>query len=175
MALALLMFLSVAFVPVTARADGASLADGTYSVDVSLEGGSGRATVESPCTLTVSGGSMTATITWSSSNYDLMIVDGQNLSPTNTEGNSTFEVPVASLDTALSVQAETTAMSKPHLIDYTLTFSNPQRQDSGPSVTNIALGASCAFLAVAAVIALARRRRHSKEAASASNGETHNE
>ena len=98
-------------------------ADGEYTCNVTLEGGSGRASVESPAALTVADGKMTATIVWSSPNYDYMIVDGEKYLPTNTEGNSTFEIPVAALDTALSVTADTVAMSTPHEIEYTLTFS----------------------------------------------------
>ena len=60
-------------------------ADGEYSVNVTLEGGSGRATVESPAALTVADGKMTAVILWSSPNYDYMIVDGEKYLPTNTE------------------------------------------------------------------------------------------
>ena len=98
-------------------------ADGEYTCNVTLEGGSGRASVESPAALTVADGKMTATIVWSSPNYDYMIVDGEKYLPTNTEGNSTFEIPVAALDTALSVTADTVAMSTPQEIEYTLTFS----------------------------------------------------
>ena len=99
-------------------------ADGTYTCEVTLEGGSGRATVESPAALTVADGKMTATIVWSSPNYDYMLVDGEKYLPTNTEGNSTFEIPVAALDTALDVTADTVAMSTPHEIEYTLTFDS---------------------------------------------------
>ena len=99
-------------------------ADGTYTCDVTLEGGSGRATVESPAALTVADGKMTATIVWSSPNYDYMLVDGEKYLPTNTEGNSTFEIPVSALDTALDVTADTVAMSTPHEIEYTLTFDS---------------------------------------------------
>ena len=98
-------------------------ADGEYSVQVVLEGGSGRATVDSPAALTVADGKMTATIVWSSPNYDYMIVDGEKYLPTNTEGNSTFVIPVAALGTPLSVTADTVAMSTPHEIEYTLTFT----------------------------------------------------
>ena len=98
-------------------------ADGEYSVNVTLEGGSGRATVESPATLTVADGKMTAVILWSSPNYDYMIVDGEKYLPTNTEGNSTFEIPVSALGTPLAVTADTVAMSTPHEIEYTLTFA----------------------------------------------------
>ena len=98
-------------------------ADGTYTCDVTLEGGSGRATVESPAALTVADGRMTATIVWSSPNYDYMLVDGEKYLPTNTEGNSTFEIPVTALDTPLDVVGDTVAMSTPHEIEYTLTFA----------------------------------------------------
>ena len=99
-------------------------ADGSYTCAVTLEGGSGRATVESPAALTVADGAMTAVIVWSSPNYDYMLVDGEKYLPTNTDGNSTFEIPIAALDTALAVTADTVAMSTPHEIDYTLTFDS---------------------------------------------------
>lgn len=105
-------------------AEAETPADGTYTCDVTLEGGSGRATVESPAALTVADGKMTATIVWSSPNYDYMIVDGEKYLPTNTEGNSTFKIPVSALDTALDVTADTVAMSTPHEIEYTLTFDS---------------------------------------------------
>ena len=100
-------------------------ADGSYTCEVTLEGGSGRATVDSPAALTVADGKMTAAIVWSSPNYDYMIVDGEKYLPTNTEGNSTFEIPVSALGVPLSVVADTVAMSTPHEIEYTLTFSAP--------------------------------------------------
>ena len=94
------------------------------SAEVTLEGGSGRASIESPATLTVKDGKVTASIVWSSPNYDYMIVDGKKLFPVNTEGNSVFEIPVASFDTELDVIADTVAMSKPHEIEYTLAFDS---------------------------------------------------
>ena len=106
-----------------AEAAAETPADGEYNVNVVLEGGSGRATVDSPAALTVADGKMTATIVWSSPNYDYMIVDGEKYLPTNTEGNSTFVIPVAALGTPISVTADTVAMSTPHEIEYTLTFT----------------------------------------------------
>ena len=41
------------------------LEDGSYTVEVSLEGGSGRATIESPTELSVEGGQAMAEDTWS--------------------------------------------------------------------------------------------------------------
>ena len=105
--------------------------NGTYQIDVSLSGGTGRASVSSPTELTVEDGSMTARIEWSSPYYDLMIVDGDNYLPVNTDGDSVFLVPVADLNVPLDVQAETTAMSEPHLIEYQLVFDAGSLQPEG--------------------------------------------
>lgn len=101
-------------------------ADGSYTVEAVLQGGSGKASVQSPARLTVENGAMTATVIWSSKNYDRMIVNGQEYTPTYENGLSCFTIPVSALGAPLPVQAETTAMSQPHMIDYTLTFSNPE-------------------------------------------------
>lgn len=100
------------------------LEDGNYTAEVTLEGGSGKATVESPVKLEIRDGKAIAELIWSSPNYDYMIVDGEKYEMTNTEGNSTFEIPVAAFDTALAVKADTVAMSEPHEIDYTLQFDS---------------------------------------------------
>lgn len=113
-------------------AETLALADGDYTVAVTLAGGSGRASVESPAELTVNGGACTAKIVWGSSNYDYMKVDGEQLLPVNTEGNSTFLIPVAAFDHPLAVIADTTAMSQPHEIDYTLLFDSASIQAVAP-------------------------------------------
>jgi hypothetical protein len=121
--------------PTEAFADGVittweslGLADGVYTVEVALEGGSGRASVASPATLTVENGLCTAEIVWSSANYDYMKVDDVRYDLVNTEGNSTFQIPVAGFDYELPVVADTTAMSTPHEISYTLTFDSTTLQ-----------------------------------------------
>lgn len=98
------------------------LEDGTYTMELSFEGGSGKAKISSPATVTVSEGTATATVEWSSPNYDYMIVDGEKYLPVNTEGNSVFEIPVLYFDKPMDVIGDTVAMSKPHEIEYTLTF-----------------------------------------------------
>ena len=101
-----------------------TLADGTYTIEVGFEGGSGKSHVLTPCTLKVENGAATATIVWSSQKYDYMLVDGQRYDVLTTEGGSTFEIPVRALDTPLTVIGDTTAMSTPHEIEYTLTFDS---------------------------------------------------
>ena len=95
--------------------------EGTYTCEVTLSGGSGRASVASPAELTSDGGTLTATIQWSSPHYEYMIVDGVQYDPIQQEGNSTFQIPVV-LDADMAVSASTVAMSEPHLVEYTLYF-----------------------------------------------------
>lgn len=99
------------------------ITDGNYTIEVALSGGSGRASVESPAKLVIDGDSMTATIVWSSPFYEYMIVDDVQYDPIQTEGNSTFEIPVV-LDEEMNVSASTIAMSEPHLVEYTLFFDS---------------------------------------------------
>ncbi|MBR3762368.1 MAG: sirohydrochlorin cobaltochelatase [Lachnospiraceae bacterium] len=96
--------------------------DGIYSVEVTLGGGSGKTTITSPTTITVSGDSVIARIEWSSPNYDYMLVGEEKYLPVNTEGNSAFEIPVSAFDAEMPVIGNTVAMSKPREIEYTLTF-----------------------------------------------------
>ena len=100
------------------------LADGGYTVEVELSGGSGRAGVQSPAVLRVENGTAYVTIVWSSSNYDYMRMGEEQFSPLQTEVNSTFEIPVSVFDRKLTVFADTTAMSTPHEIEYTLRFDS---------------------------------------------------
>lgn len=109
-------------------AESLGLADGEYTAAVQLEGGSGKASVQSPAKLTVSGGKATAEIIWSSNKYDYMIVDGEKYLPTDTAEFSVFEIPVSAFDRKLKIAADTTAMSTPHEIEYTLYFDSASVQ-----------------------------------------------
>ena len=90
---------------------------------VSMEGGSGKASIDSPANLTYRDGIDFAEIVWSSPNYTYMLVDGIEYLPTNTDGNSVFEIPVK-LDTSMKVIACTVAMSEPKEIEYTFYFDS---------------------------------------------------
>lgn len=100
------------------------LEDGTYTAEAKLEGGSGRASIESPAQFTVENGEITAQIVFGSANYDYMLVDGEKYELVNTEGNSTFLIPLVGFDYAVPVVADTIAMSVPHEIDYLITFDS---------------------------------------------------
>lgn len=97
---------------------------GNYTMNVTLSGGSGKASVESPAKVTVSGNVATAELVWSSPNYDYMIAGGQKYLPVNTEGNSVFQIPITDVDKPVTVLADTTAMSVPHEIEYQLVFDS---------------------------------------------------
>ena len=96
---------------------------GEYTCQVTLSGGSGRASVSSPAVLVSDGKTLTATIEWSSPNYEYMLLEDTRYEPIQTQGNSTFEIPVI-LDEELPVSASTVAMSQPHLVEYTLYFDS---------------------------------------------------
>lgn len=106
------------------------LEDGSYTVEVVLEGGSGKATVESPAALEIKDGKASAVLVWSSPNYDYMLVDGEKYERTNTEGNSTFEIPVSGFDYQMPVVGDTVAMSTPHEIEYTLQFDSASLKEA---------------------------------------------
>ena len=59
-----------------------------------------------------------------SDKYDKMVVQELEFTPTVTDGHSVFEIPVIGFDYKMPVSANTTAMSTPHMIDYTLTFDS---------------------------------------------------
>lgn len=99
-----------------------ALADGTYTVAMTMTGGTGKAKIASPVALMVREGQITATLVWSSANYDYMKVDGVRYDALIEDGHSVFTVPVASLGEPLPVVADTVAMSTPHEIEYTITF-----------------------------------------------------
>ena len=154
--------------PVYARDEEilADIEDGNYAIEVTLEGGSGKASVTSPCDLTVVDGKGYARLTWSSSYYDYMIVEGEKYFPVNEEGNSVFEIPITLYDSPMAVIADTTAMGTPHEIDYTLTFysdkimgANETPQARARYSVYIAIGIVILCMAVSRVQKMRRNRK----------------
>ena len=93
-----------------------------YTIDVTLEGGSGKSTITSPAKVRLTDDCYILIVEWSSPNYDYMIVNEEKLLPVNSDGNSVFEIQMCSFDEPLDVIADTVAMSKPHEIEYTISF-----------------------------------------------------
>ena len=99
---------------------------GSVFTTARLEGGSGKASVLSPVELRPEGDGYIAVICWTSPYYDYMIAGGETYYPVNTGGNSVFEIPVESAECVVELQADTTAMGTPHLIDYTLVLGGEE-------------------------------------------------
>ncbi len=159
----ILLFTVMAAGTVAAAASDFQIEDGEYFDSVILEGGSGRASVTSPCVLTAEDGNVYAQIEWSSPYYDYMIVDGVTFLPVNEEGNSVFEIPVTAFDEPITVIADTTAMSVPHEIEYTLTFDgSPFQHEDAAHRRNV-----CVTLIVIAVLIFVirtiRERRNNRK------------
>ena len=82
--------------------------DGSYLIAVTLDGGTGKASVASPAELKVENG--------------CMVIGSDRYLPELIGGHSVFRIPLSSVSEPLKVTADTTAMSTPHEIDYMLTF-----------------------------------------------------
>ena len=125
--------------------------DGTYSIEVNMTGGSGRASVSSPTWLIVKDGKAYAKLLWSSSYYDFMIVGGKKyLNESVNGGNSTFTIPITQFDTIMNVVGDTTSMGDPVAIGYKLTFY----KDSISTRNKIPQEAAKGVILLAAIIAV---------------------
>ena len=132
------------------------LKDGSYTISVKLAGGSGKASVKSPASMRVKDGLPIARIEWSSPNYDYMILNGEKILPLANEQNSVFELPVLVFDKAMSVFADTTAMSTPHEILYQLEFSLETAQRKGFSLAALIILATALLTAALAIFFIMR-------------------
>ncbi len=150
--LMLCVFLAFSF-PVMA-ANSKFPADGNYSVEVTLTGGTGRASIQSPAEISVKDGEITATIIWSSSNYDRMTVEDIDYYPTAIENGSVFTIPVR-LDEEMPVIAETLAMSQPHEIEYILYFDGSDlTPDTNGIPATLTVAVIAAWISIVIVIRL---------------------
>lgn len=139
--------------------------DGEYAIGVEVVGGTGRTTISSPAGLIVKDGLAYARIEWSSSSYDYMIVGGEKYLPVNEEGYSTFEIPILVFNEEMPVIADTTAMSTPHEIDYSLRFltdtitsKNQTPREAAKRVVYMVIAIIAVCMAVSFV---SKRRRYS--------------
>ena len=123
--------------------------DDTYSIEVNMTGGSGRASVSSPTWFIVRDGKAYARLLWSSANYDYMKLNGIKYENESTDGgNSTFTIPVAQFDQPIGVIADTTAMGDPVEIEYELTFY----EDTIDSITKVPQEAAKRVIWIALII-----------------------
>lgn len=133
--------------------------DGDYTIEITLDGGSGRATVISPAHVHISERKAVALLEWSSPYYDYMYVGGNQYFPVNTEGNSIFEIPVLKLDEEMDVTADTTAMSTPHEIEYKLTFHADTLKKEADDHTKVIVFVAAAVVIAAVIAGTAVKRK----------------
>lgn len=129
---ALLILLTIFFLSGCTQGSGKEKVK-TVSCEVTMTGGSGRASVESPASVMEEKEGKKVQLVWSSPYYDYMIVDGKKYRNEAKSGkNSTFTIPFEEYDKTFSVIGDTTAMSQPHEIQYQITV-HPLGQSEGKS------------------------------------------
>lgn len=100
-----------------------------FSINIEMEGGTGKAYIESPVSVTKKEDGYELELVWSSKNYDYMIVDGVRYENEASEGeNSKFTVTVKSMEEPLAVIGDTIAMSTPHEIEYIIYFDGKGKE-----------------------------------------------
>ena len=87
-----------------------------------------------------------------------MIVGGEKYLPVSTEEHSVFEITVYEFDEEIDVIGDTTAMSTPHEVEYTLTFASNSIKGS----TTAAAGIVIIVLAAAIAATVMRKKRNTK-------------
>lgn len=137
-------------------------ADGQYSAEVMLSGGSGRAKIDSPAVITVENGKATARIVWNSSSYEFMTVNGETYRPSLENGHAVFNIPIT-FDEQMAVSAQTTAMSRPHLIDYTIFVDSAKiKPVHSNGISSLTAAAVIFIAALAAALIFKRVFTHTK-------------
>lgn len=140
------------------------MVDGKYMIDLELTGGSGKATVKSPAELIVDNGDMQAKIEWNSPNYDYMKIGDEEYYPEPDNENSVFIINVSELDKDIEITAQTVAMSKPRMIDYTLHFDSSTMENADKSfVPFIVAGGILAVMIISAVVLIKNRKKKNNE------------
>ena len=139
-AILILMFVTSCAPQGVTSASGAGLqtatteeVSGTELVNITFEGGSGKAHVISPVEVTHEGGKSYARLVFSSTKYDYVIVGGVKYINETPGENSTFTVPVESFDVPLDFIGDTLAMSTPHEIKYRIIWNGKASDDNAGS------------------------------------------
>ncbi len=126
----LFLLLSTVFVTSCGSQGVTSAQKETYLIDITFEGGTGKAYIKSPVEVTDVDGQLTARFVWSSKNYDYMIVGGVKYENENEGGESTFTVDIDSTTGTLPVVGDTVAMSTPHEIEYLITWGEKKENQT---------------------------------------------
>lgn len=108
-----------------------------FYCELSLEGGSGKASVQSPALITVSDNKLYANVVFSSSSYDYVICDGIKYLPVKVDKGSHFILPLSQEKCDMNIIADTTAMSTPHEIEYILHFNGRAKDNSQDEASSL--------------------------------------
>ena len=112
-----------------------SLEDGDYYIAVDVFGG--EDTVEDPALMTLADDNATATLRFSSPNYEQIVMTGEAFEPVEvTADSATYEIPVRVFDTSIPVTFVSVASGAPEELAGSLSFHSGQMTDlSGGKVT----------------------------------------
>ncbi len=138
------------------------LSDGTYTINAELHGGTGRVSIHSPVSMTITAGKFTFTIVWTSGYYDFMKIGEEIFYPIHQDSETTtFEIPAGSLET-LHFTAQTSKMSRPHEIEYSIEFdilSIAQENSGDTYYISLWIAAAAAVIIWAALQLLTKRKK----------------
>ena len=120
------------------------LEDGDYLVAVDVFGGSD--TVETPASMTMHDGDATATLRFSSPNYERLVMTGEEYEPVEaTADSAVYEIPVRVFDTSIPVTFESVASGSSEEVAGSLSFHSGQVTDlAGQKVTVESAGSASA-------------------------------
>lgn len=104
------------------RKNGVVHPEGT-TIEGTLSGGSGRASIVSPMPLFTKNGQDWVRVTWNSPHYQFMRLEKEYQPIERSDKTTVFEVPVNfGVSNEIAFVAQTTAMSKPYDIEYKILF-----------------------------------------------------
>lgn len=138
--------------------------DGNYTVEGVLKGGTGRVQIVSPISISVADGKATATIIWTSSYYEYMIIgDVKYLPDSKGEDTTTFRIPITSLD-PIPLVAQTTKMSKPYDIEYRIVFDAQTLKGEDQGINPLFFLLPIAFLILLVPIFFLKKNKRGRQA-----------
>ena len=108
----------------TAEFSVAELRNGTYTVNVEIEGGNGTDMICTPMHLFIDDGAATAVIVWSTSACEYMKLEGTQINPMSRDDGSVFYLPVDTWDEEVSLLCGMDHEGTKEEIEYVATFDS---------------------------------------------------
>lgn len=128
----------------------AELRNGTYTVNVEIEGGNGEDMICTPMHLFVDDGAATAVIVWSTSACEYMKMEGTQISPMSRDDGSVFYLPVNTWDEEVELLCGMDHNGVKEEVEYVATFDSASvTKQTGSWIPMAIMGTLVAVLAVA--------------------------